>query len=302
MKLPKVPWRSHQPLAVDCCSATTLSLLLCRNLLQFYYNGTLAVVPSQTWILNLASSPSWPAAEEISSVPVKIWSLVLELVARPSMVGLCFACCFFWLCCVWGNSTFSFWVKEKDWRLPSSHGPPCFLLTVWASLPFPIQTGRRTWARWRACWTFWRILRSGKFLAVAHFPPWVSAAMGILPCNEALEGGSAVGFPPAPLATGLHCTVGPSIAQVFSATSSPIAVFVLLSPTRNGTRIHFPGQPNILIRGMSARSRFPREGSLRVPSFLLSCPLKTLQKCEIALEKLKNDMAVVSEGRIFSSF
>lgn len=25
-----------------------------------------------------------------------------------------------------------------------------------------------------------------------------------------------------------------------------------------------------------------------------SCPLKTLQKCEIALEKLKNDMAVVS--------
>ena len=24
------------------------------------------------------------------------------------------------------------------------------------------------------------------------------------------------------------------------------------------------------------------------------CPLKTLQKCEIALEKLKNDMAVVS--------
>lgn len=27
---------------------------------------------------------------------------------------------------------------------------------------------------------------------------------------------------------------------------------------------------------------------------LLRCPLKTLQKCEIALEKLKNDMAVVS--------
>ena len=26
----------------------------------------------------------------------------------------------------------------------------------------------------------------------------------------------------------------------------------------------------------------------------LRCPLKTLQKCEIALEKLKNDMAVVS--------
>lgn len=26
------------------------------------------------------------------------------------------------------------------------------------------------------------------------------------------------------------------------------------------------------------------------------CPLKTLQKCEIALEKLKNDMAVVSGG------
>lgn len=28
--------------------------------------------------------------------------------------------------------------------------------------------------------------------------------------------------------------------------------------------------------------------------FLHRCPLKTLQKCEIALEKLKNDMAVVS--------
>lgn len=26
------------------------------------------------------------------------------------------------------------------------------------------------------------------------------------------------------------------------------------------------------------------------------CPLKTLQKCEIALEKLKNDMAVVSRA------
>lgn len=30
------------------------------------------------------------------------------------------------------------------------------------------------------------------------------------------------------------------------------------------------------------------------PSSSLRCPLKTLQKCEIALEKLKNDMAVVS--------
>lgn len=30
------------------------------------------------------------------------------------------------------------------------------------------------------------------------------------------------------------------------------------------------------------------------------CPLKTLQKCEIALEKLKNDMAVVSS--LFCSF
>lgn len=29
----------------------------------------------------------------------------------------------------------------------------------------------------------------------------------------------------------------------------------------------------------------------------LRCPLKTLQKCEIALEKLKNDMAVVSGGQ-----
>lgn len=28
------------------------------------------------------------------------------------------------------------------------------------------------------------------------------------------------------------------------------------------------------------------------------CPLKTLQKCEIALEKLKNDMAVVSGRRL----
>lgn len=32
------------------------------------------------------------------------------------------------------------------------------------------------------------------------------------------------------------------------------------------------------------------------------CPLKTLQKCEIALEKLKNDMAVVrtTESRLLS--
>ena len=30
----------------------------------------------------------------------------------------------------------------------------------------------------------------------------------------------------------------------------------------------------------------------------LRCPLKTLQKCEIALEKLKNDMAVVSGRRL----
>lgn len=36
----------------------------------------------------------------------------------------------------------------------------------------------------------------------------------------------------------------------------------------------------------------PAEYQIMCP--LLRCPLKTLQKCEIALEKLKNDMAVVS--------
>lgn len=34
--------------------------------------------------------------------------------------------------------------------------------------------------------------------------------------------------------------------------------------------------------------------SIRSMCPLPRCPLKTLQKCEIALEKLKNDMAVVS--------
>lgn len=39
----------------------------------------------------------------------------------------------------------------------------------------------------------------------------------------------------------------------------------------------------------------PAECQLMWPP--LRCPLKTLQKCEIALEKLKNDMAVVSGGQ-----
>lgn len=33
--------------------------------------------------------------------------------------------------------------------------------------------------------------------------------------------------------------------------------------------------------------------ALTPPPLVHRCPLKTLQKCEIALEKLKNDMAVV---------
>lgn len=37
----------------------------------------------------------------------------------------------------------------------------------------------------------------------------------------------------------------------------------------------------------------PAQRAACIFSFL-RCPLKTLQKCEIALEKLKNDMAVVS--------
>lgn len=45
---------------------------------------------------------------------------------------------------------------------------------------------------------------------------------------------------------------------------------------------------------MRAASSLPSSTEGQPPTLPHRCPLKTLQKCEIALEKLKNDMAVVS--------
>lgn len=47
--------------------------------------------------------------------------------------------------------------------------------------------------------------------------------------------------------------------------------------------------------GLRYQKYFSQGDHFVVVKFVLfcRCPLKTLQKCEIALEKLKNDMAVV---------